>query len=293
MDASHAGRLGRTLTVNGEPSPTLALRAGQRVRLRLVNAANARIFALAPERNDLIQGWVLALDGAPLETPRTWDAPLLLGPGMRADLIIDALGAGALTIVDRFGRGARPLASLRIEGAAAVTRRGPPGALPPGTRPEPALADAQTESITLGGGMMSMDGWPEDSWTDRVARRLRRLNGSREASPAWTLNRRAHMAHGSLHAGEFRVPIGRTVRLRWVNRTAWWHPMHLHGHHFRLISRNRRPVHGQPWHDTVLLAPRDEVEVAYVADNPGRWLIHCHVLEHHAAGMGTVFDVVA
>jgi len=41
----------------------------------------------------------------------------------------------------------------------------------------------------------------------------------------------------------------------------------------------------------VLLAPRDRVELAFVADNPGRWLIHCHVLEHHAGGMGGVFAV--
>ncbi len=45
--------------------------------------------------------------------------------------------------------------------------------------------------------------------------------------------------------------------------------------------------------DTVLLAPGDRAEVAFVADNPGRWLIHCHVLENHAGGMGTYFEVTA
>ena len=86
---------------------------------------------------------------------------------------------------------------------------------------------------------------------------------------------------------------GRTVRLSFDNRTAWWHPMHLHGHHFQVLSRNGQALADRPWRDTVLAAPGDRLEVAFVADNPGRWLIHCHVLEHHAGGMGTVFEVRA
>ena len=59
-----------------------------------------------------------------------------------------------------------------------------------------------------------------------------------------------------------------------------------------IISRNMTRAHeaAQQW---VLLAPGDRAEVAFVADNPGRWLIHCHVLEHHAGGMGTHFEVQA
>jgi len=63
------------------------------------------------------------------------------------------------------------------------------------------------------------------------------------------------------------------------------------GHHVKLLSRNGEPLPVQPWRDTVLLTPRDTAEVDFVADNPGRWLIHCHVLEHHAGGMGAMFEV--
>jgi FtsP/CotA-like multicopper oxidase with cupredoxin domain len=65
----------------------------------------------------------------------------------------------------------------------------------------------------------------------------------------------------------------------------------LHGHSYRLLSLNATPVSGTPWLDTVLLAADDRVEVAFVADNPGDWLFHCHVLEHMQAGMSAVVRV--
>lgn len=288
-DVSHAGRLGQRLTVNGAVEPTLALPAGHRLRLRLVNAANARIFALELAG---LPAWLIARDGMPADDAVTWDGPLLLGPGMRADLVIDAAQAGRFTLRDRFGRGERVLAHLTVEGSA------PAGSARPAPRPAahdplpaPALADALAQPLVFGGGMMGMGGWPDEPLTERAARKLRRLSGSREADPVWSVNGHAHMGRHDAHAPLFRVPRGRTVRLQLANRTAWWHPIHVHGHHVQLVSRNGQALPVQPWRDTVLLSPRDTAEIAFVADNPGRWLIHCHVLEHHAGGMGTMFEV--
>ena len=73
--------------------------------------------------------------------------------------------------------------------------------------------------------------------------------------------------------------------------TAWHHPMHLHGHAFRVIARNGQPTRHQEWQDTVLMAPHESVDIAFVADNPGDWMFHCHVLEHQAAGMTGVIRV--
>ncbi len=78
---------------------------------------------------------------------------------------------------------------------------------------------------------------------------------------------------------------GRSYVLRLVNDTAWPHPIHLHGHSFRVVSRNGMPNALREWLDTVLLAPRETAEIAFVADNPGDWMFHCHVLEHQAGGM--------
>jgi FtsP/CotA-like multicopper oxidase with cupredoxin domain len=84
---------------------------------------------------------------------------------------------------------------------------------------------------------------------------------------------------------------GRSYILALNNETAWWHPMHLHGHAFRVISRNGKPTQYREWQDTVLMSPRERVEVAFVADNPGDWMFHCHILEHQVSGMMGVIRV--
>jgi FtsP/CotA-like multicopper oxidase with cupredoxin domain len=79
--------------------------------------------------------------------------------------------------------------------------------------------------------------------------------------------------------------------LQMTNATAFDHPIHLHGHSFRVISRDGVPTDFREWQDTVLIAPREQVEIALVADNPGDWMFHCHILEHQAAGMMGVIRV--
>jgi len=69
------------------------------------------------------------------------------------------------------------------------------------------------------------------------------------------------------------------------NDTMFPHPIHLHGHSFRVIARDGAPTRYREWRDTVLAMPKERVEIAFVADNPGDWMIHCHVLEHQAGGM--------
>jgi FtsP/CotA-like multicopper oxidase with cupredoxin domain len=101
MDASHQGRIGNTVTVNGRIPDTFAVRAGERVRLRLINAANARIFGLA------FQGhvpMVIALDGQPVEPHRPADGRVVQGPATRSDLVLDMTGSAAerFTVVDTF-----------------------------------------------------------------------------------------------------------------------------------------------------------------------------------------------
>jgi FtsP/CotA-like multicopper oxidase with cupredoxin domain len=105
----------------------------------------------------------------------------------------------------------------------------------------------------------------------------------------WAMN--GMVAHGQVMEPVFVFQQGRTQVLSIRNDTAFPHPMHLHGHSFRWLSRNGQPVAGTPWLDTVLLEAEDRVEVAFVADNPGDWLFHCHVLEHMQAGMSAVVRV--
>ena len=66
--------------------------------------------------------------------------------------------------------------------------------------------------------------------------------------------------------------------------------MHIHGHHF--INIDEGEGFDVVWRDTFLLNPNDKKRLGFVADNPGKWLIHCHMIEHQAGGMVTWFEVV-
>lgn len=84
----------------------------------------------------------------------------------------------------------------------------------------------------------------------------------------------------------FVVREGELIKTTIVNRSSVDHPMHLHGHHMLVLSRNGEAVTGSPWwSDTLDVAPGETYEVAFRADNPGLWMDHCHNLVHAAAGM--------
>jgi len=89
----------------------------------------------------------------------------------------------------------------------------------------------------------------------------------------------------------FTLERGRSHLLAMTNDTAWHHPIHLHGHAFRVLSRNGRATPHREWRDTVLMAPREKVDIAFVADNPGDWMFHCHILDHMEGGMMAVIRV--
>lgn len=87
------------------------------------------------------------------------------------------------------------------------------------------------------------------------------------------------------------LPRGSSHLLRMRNDTRWFHPIHLHGHTVRVLARNGQPTQHREWQDTVLMAPQERVDIAFVADNPGDWMFHCHILEHQAGGMMGVIRV--
>jgi FtsP/CotA-like multicopper oxidase with cupredoxin domain len=84
------------------------------------------------------------------------------------------------------------------------------------------------------------------------------------------------------------VAEGDTVWMRITNRGLMDHPMHLHGHRVLVLSRNGTPTSGSSWWtDTLNVAPGEIFEIAFVADNSGMWMDHCHNASHAAVGMIT------
>lgn len=283
-DLVMAGRIGNTVTVNGAVRESVEVRAGERIRLRLVNAGNARILGLQFEGH---APTVIALDGQPVEPHAPEGGMVVLGPAMRADLVLDMTGApGArFRVVDRFYRGHEYRLLDLAYGAVPLRARALEGEirLPANPLAEPDLAAAERHAVAFaGGGMAAMRGMMGGGTMGRGMPAMAHAG-------IWTVNGVAASSHAMQPL--LTVARGRSCVLALANDTAFHHPIHLHGHAFRVLSRNAVPTRRREWRDTVLMAPRERVEIGFVADNPGDWMLHCHILEHQAAGMMGVVRV--
>ena len=150
--------------------------------------------------------------------------------------------------------------------------------------PEPDVASAARHEVTFNGGMMG-----QTMMQGRGIGGMGNMMEMMRTGRIWFMNGVAMMGH--VMEPMLTLPRGRTAVIAMANETMWWHPMHLHGHAFRVVSRNGTPTRYREWQDTVLMAPREHVEIAFVADNPGDWMFHCHVLEHQESGMMGVIRV--
>ncbi len=301
MDAGMSGRVGNVVTVNGAVAMEAPVRAGERIRLRLVNAALARIMALRFDGHSPV---VVSLDGQPCEPHAPEGGRVLLGPAMRADLVLDMHGdpGRRYDVIDdfydglsyrlaRFAYGEKPSSRDHASDAPLVLPRNP--------LPEPDLATAERHDLALQGGMMGggalagMGGMKGgmNGMMGGMMGGMGMMGGARNAA-VWAINGQSMTGDG---AAEMKPSLtfgrGRSVVLTLRNQTAWWHPMHLHGHSFRVLTRNGAATPHRQWRDTVLMAPKDVVEIAFVADNPGDWMLHCHVMDHQMTGLMTVLRV--
>ncbi|MCY1024011.1 multicopper oxidase family protein [Pyxidicoccus sp. MSG2] len=268
---AHDGRWGQVSTVNGVAQPEVPLRPGERVRLRLVNVANGRVFAPS---FDGLDAAVIAVDA--LATDRPLPASRLeLAPGNRVDLdftVPEALSEQRLEVVDRFTRRPFLLATLAVSGAAVR----PPAVTAAASMPAPDLSSARARP-------------PSETF---------RLN-ARRGGPfgiEWTINGEAFQhegEHASAHHRVYRLPAHQWAKLRFVNESYRLHPMHVHGQFFRVVARDGTPVDEGHWRDTVLIGPRETVDVAMFPQDEGAWMLHCHIQEHAESGMMTLVDVRA
>jgi len=101
---------------------------------------------------------------------------------------------------------------------------------------------------------------------------------------AWTINGERYPT-----AAPLTVREGEWVRLELWNQSMVRHPMHLHGHFFRLATGGRLSA----LKDTVLVDPMDRRDVLFQANHPGRWLFHCHHAYHMEAGMARLVEYVS
>jgi FtsP/CotA-like multicopper oxidase with cupredoxin domain len=284
-DRSHAGRYGNRVSVNGRVGPALAGQPNERIRLRLLNAATGRILALKLEG---LKPWLVALDGQPVAPRPATAADLLIGPGMRADLVVDLPDARGkrFRLVDVYDDRAPYTVGEIVVGDGKPVRAktlGAPAAMAANPLPVPDLARAERREVVFGGGAMGgMMGMGPMNMMSMARRGL-----------FWAINGRFDPKPDGRRTVEPMLALkhGRSYVLALENRTAFDHPIHLHGHTFRIVSRDGRRLADGPWRDSVMLRPNGRVEIAFVADNPGDWMFHCHILSHQVSGMMGVVRV--
>ncbi len=273
-DWSHAGRIGNWVTANGEVEFRQEARKGERLRLRLINAANARIFSVSLKGMD---GGIVALDGQPLEAPVAMER-VTLTPAQRVDLIVDVTEAEEALIISHERDGEYVLAGFPVTGSSPRRDTPIPTLEPNDVPPLGPLTAARTARVVMEGGAMGRLA------EARIGDETMPLRDLARRGKVWAFNGRVDPPEAPLLSAR----RGETAVIEIINDTRWPHAMHLHGHHFRRLGPDGAPG---PLRDTTLVAPGDRADIAFVADNPGAWLLHCHMLEHSVAGMSTWIEV--
>ncbi len=275
-DWSHGGRFGNYITVNGELGKNFTVSSGERIRLRMVNIANSRTMKLLINQPEVS---VIAVDGQPVKPFAPDSGTITLAPGQRSDLIIDMTsGPKQASPIELLVRdSAYQIASFEFD---EKVKREQLLASPIALRDNPAnriaLPDEfQNFPLHMEGGAM---GGMRAATYQGKRMDVRELI---QYKKIWSINGFVDMPPEPL----FTVKRGTAISLDINNDNAWPHAMHIHGHHF---IYDRSP---EIWRDTVLLNRQEKGSMKFLADNPGKWLIHCHMVEHMAAGMVTWFEV--
>ncbi len=260
----HDGRQGHTLLINGKEQPTINMNAGQTERWRFINSSSARYFRLHLEGKPFR---ILATDGGLLEQPV--DATeILLTPGERVDIL-----AGPFTEGEKFSIQSLPynrttfLKPKREVFATVVVKKAKPtkSSVPRILRKIQPLATidaAITRKVKLSVGPSLRHGID-------------------------------FLVNDQLHSNDKPVNVGELQVWEVSNASLMDHPFHLHGFFFQVLEINGKAPAYLSWKDTVNVTPRSKVKIAWMPDNrPGLWMYHCHILEHHEAGMMANFEVV-
>ncbi|UWQ28441.1 multicopper oxidase family protein [Leisingera sp. M523] len=272
--AARGGTHGNVLTANWLQAPVYDHPAGGLVRLRVVNSDTTRIYKLHLSTG---QARIIAWDGHPVEIDvplPSVDEPLLIGPGQRVDLAVRmpaSEGQTADLLAELPGQPTRTMAQLRSVGGGLGRdlRDLKPLAANPVSRPD--LSSAEMLDFVF--GWTPEGGPPNDGYCGSLGYSF------------WSINRTPWAGDAAKGTGPLAtLKRGKSYVLRLRNESPNLHPIHLHGLAFIPIRSNLRRL--PPLVTDTLLLLKDEVaEIALVADNPGDWAFHCHVIEHQKTGL--------
>ena len=256
------------LMINGKlPGDPAAfdVKEGERVRFRLINLSSATTYHLALAGHRMR---VSHADARPVE-PVEVDS-LLIGMGERYDVIVEADNPGAHTLMARTVEGNAPPARATVRYQSSRQNQPPEGEVPKGLESGRRLRYADLQSVETPLGQATGSAGPDRTFD------LRLSGGMMMSRGEWAIDGQRYP-----DADELPLEKGEHVRVNMRNMSMMNHPMHLHGHFFRV---------GNAVKDTVLVEARmGRASFDFVADNPGDWFFHCHNLYHLHAGMARVF----
>jgi FtsP/CotA-like multicopper oxidase with cupredoxin domain len=281
--AGRAGTYGPIRSVNGAKNPEIPLPASGDCRLRVINTDPTRVMQIGVEGAEAA---IIAIDGIAVQP-----FPLALwsmGPAMRIDLVLRAPPEGKLArLIDKSPPGRVELAHFAGKGAPRRKTAFDPAPLRAGRIPEPDLKNAERLSFLF---QASEEGQALFAADAALGAEVGALCLS--SNIFWTINGRPwpDRDHARLPPPLAELKRGRSYIFMLKNDSSFVHPIHIHGHTFKLLRSNKqnRPEHHT---DTLLLLPEEQAEVAFVADNPGDWMFHCHIIEHQESGMMGYFRV--
>jgi FtsP/CotA-like multicopper oxidase with cupredoxin domain len=232
-----------------------------RVHLRLINGASSTIFWV---ELDGVDGTLVAVDGEKVKPLRGRRFPM--SEAQRIDLMID-VPAGKVVPVLAQREGDRVRTGVILAAPGAAIRKISPMAMMV-SEPMATQLEARLAALT------PLAARPVD-------RRIPVALGGSMSPYKWTIN-----GHYWTDKVPLQVKKGERVVFDIVNQTPMGHPMHLHGHVFQVIELNGKALSGA-MRDTVQVPAKGSVKIAFDANNPGRWLFHCHNLLHMESGMMT------
>lgn len=260
----HDGREGDTLLINGKESSALHMFAGQTERWRFVNAASARYFRLSLQGKPFR---VIATDRGLLEAP-IQKTELLITPGERYDIVIGNFEEGEVFQIETLPYNRVTFAKTKRQKYATVH----------------VMDKKQSKALI-----------PEKfGEIQMLAPRDAEVNRTVKMSVGPSLKRGIDfLVNGEMHCNDKPVMVGDLQVWEVSNTSLMDHPFHLHGFFFQVLEENGKTPEYKSWKDTYNLKPKSKIKIAWMPDNrPGLWMYHCHILEHHAAGMMAHFEVV-
>ena len=241
---------------------------GGRVLLRIINSSSMSAFHVGLGALD---GELIAVDGFAIEPVRGHEFPVAVA--QRLDIRIELpSGPGAYPVLAQL-EGERSQTGIILVAGGASVKRIPDAA----ETPSPALTLDLERTLRA-----------QKPLAPRKADRVHILNLTGEmAGYVWSINN----VVWNKDTPTLAVAEGERVELVFVNQTPMPHPMHLHGHEFQVVEIDGERFPGAV-RDTILVTPGRRVVVAFDANNPGLWALHCHLLYHLEAGMFTTIKYV-